>query len=59
MSNLWQPLTDARRRRVTKVFDEQADSFDMTSLSGTSVAPPFLWELASFLAAVTSVCASC
>jgi hypothetical protein len=35
MSNPWQPFTDARRRRVAKVVDQQADSFDMTSLAAS------------------------
>jgi hypothetical protein len=60
MSNLWQPFTDARRRHVTKVFDEQADSFDMTSLAGMQlcirVALPFMWQLANVVADVISVC---
>jgi hypothetical protein len=36
MSYLWQPFTDARRRHVAKVHDKQADSFDVTSLAGSS-----------------------
>jgi hypothetical protein len=43
-----------------KVFDEQADSFDMTDVTDcqlcTSVALPFLWQLASVVADVISVC---
>jgi hypothetical protein len=35
MSNLWQPFTDARRWHVAKVFDQQADSSDMTSLAAS------------------------
>jgi hypothetical protein len=43
---------------MVKVFDQQADSFDMTSLAGSSAQakPPFLWQLASVVADVISFC---
>jgi hypothetical protein len=35
MSNLWQPFTDAHQQHKAKVFDQQTDSFDMTSLAAS------------------------
>jgi hypothetical protein len=62
MSNLWQPFADARRLHVTFVVKilqliGGCVSYDVTGWQlCTSVAPPFLWQLASVVADVISVC---
>jgi hypothetical protein len=59
--NLRQPFTGARRRHMTKVFDHSMSRlirlYDVTGWQlCTSVAPPFLLQLANVVPDVISVC---